>query len=544
MNEYLLANHFMWQQFGGAKKKWHTLSHNGVLFPPAYVKHNVPVIYNSVEIILDEASEEAATLYAKYTGSDYVKNSTFRKNFWKDWSKILPKSSPIKKLDLVDFSRIYEWLIDQKEKRKLLGKVTDTEQEKYKYAIVDGKSQPVGNFRIEPPGIFLGRGCNPNLGKIKRRIYPEDIIINIGSGESIPSPLEGHKWKSVIHDQTVEWLASWTDTITRKNKYVWLGAHSDMKGKNDMEKFDLARKLKTKIKKIREANNNAMTSDKYYDRQIATALYFIDNFALRVGNEKSEDEADTVGVTSLRVEHIKFKSDYHVELDFLGKDSVRYNRTVKVTPQVYDNLQEFVKNKKPTDDLFDLITPVDINKYLQNFMPKLTAKVFRTFNASNLFQEELDKIDELMSKTKSVDAETRTNAEIQMLLDLYVKANAKVAMLCNHQKNITKSTDDQIKKLTTSIKDTKAKIKKAKTSGAKPPRIKKMKETLKKLIAKRELKTELKNISLGTSKINYIDPRISVAFMNKHKIPIDKIFTKTLQEKFKWAMNVDPDYKF
>ena len=36
--------------------------------------------------------------------------------------------------------------------------------------MVDGKSQPVGNYRMEPPGIFLGRGDNPHLGKIKRRI--------------------------------------------------------------------------------------------------------------------------------------------------------------------------------------------------------------------------------------------------------------------------------------------------------------------------------------------------------------------------------------
>ena len=39
-------------------------------------------------------------------------------------------------------------------------------------------------------------------------------------------------------------------------------------------------------------------------RQRAVALYFIDKLALRAGNEKDEDEADTVGCCSLRVEHI------------------------------------------------------------------------------------------------------------------------------------------------------------------------------------------------------------------------------------------------
>jgi len=49
-----------------------------------------------------------------------------------------------------------------------------------------------------------------------------------------------------------------------------------------------------------------------------------------VGNEKGEDEADTVGCCSLRVEHIKFEANSHITFDFLGKDSMRYFNTVKV----------------------------------------------------------------------------------------------------------------------------------------------------------------------------------------------------------------------
>jgi DNA topoisomerase-1 len=49
---------------------------------------------------------------------------------------------------------------------------------------------------------------------------------------------------------------------------------------------------------------------------------------------------------------------------------------------------------------------------------------------------------------------------------------------------------------------------------------------------------------LGTAKQNYIDPRITVAFVKKHKIPIDKVFSKTLQEKFKWAIDIDENFSF
>lgn len=51
-------------------------------------------------------------------------------------------------------------------------------------------------------------------------------------------------------------------------------------------------------------------------------------------------------------------------------------------------------------------------------------------------------------------------------------------------------------------------------------------------------------IAVGTSKINYNDPRISVAWCKKNDFPIEKIFTKVLLEKFVWAMTVESTYEF
>jgi hypothetical protein len=121
-----------------------------------------------------------------------------------------------------------------KEEKEKLKEKKDKEEEIYKFALVDGKEQPTGNFRIEPPGIFLGRGCHPLAGKIKERVFPEDIIINIDEKSKIPpmpSFYKNHNWKDVIHDNTLIWLASWKDNITGKMKYVWLGAKSDFKAK-------------------------------------------------------------------------------------------------------------------------------------------------------------------------------------------------------------------------------------------------------------------------------------------------------------------------
>jgi len=253
-------------QYGG-KYKWKTFKHNGVIFPPEYKQKFVPIVYLGNKVQLDKKSEEMAFLYAKYIKSDYVKDKTFNKNFWKDWKKSLGTNHKIQSLEGCDFTLMYEYLLTEKDKKKSKLDNNKEHEEKYKIAVVDDKEQSVGNFRMEPPGIFLGRGKNPKLGKVKKRIYPEDIILNIGKDVSIPQPITGHTWKKVIHDRTVEWLASWKDTITGKTKYVWLSSSSDFKAQNDKDKFNLAKKLKRKIKGIREENDKNLHSENKKQRQ-------------------------------------------------------------------------------------------------------------------------------------------------------------------------------------------------------------------------------------------------------------------------------------
>lgn len=52
---------------------------------------------------------------------------------------------------------------------------------------------------MEMPGLFRGRGEHPKMGKIKKRIYPRDITINIGRGEPIPEhPYPGGRGKCLF----------------------------------------------------------------------------------------------------------------------------------------------------------------------------------------------------------------------------------------------------------------------------------------------------------------------------------------------------------
>jgi len=74
--------------------------------------------------------------------------------------------------------------------------------------------------------------------------------------------------------------------------------------------------------------------------------------------------------------------------------------------------------------------------------------------------------------------------------------------------------------------------------------IEKLEERIKKLEIKKTEKDDLKTVALGTSKINYLDPRITVAWCKHHDVPIERIFSKSLRDKFPWALDVSSDWSF
>lgn len=532
------------------EKKWTVFRHNGPFFPSLYQRHNLDIKLNGNIIKVSDIVEEYLTLYAKYIGTDYVKNNRFNKNFLNDLIKVLPRDLKVNSMNDFDLTNIKRHLDNVNQRKKDLSKETkqklkdkqESIEMPYKYIVIDGARQKVGNYKIEPPGIFMGRGEHPKLGKIKRRINPEDVTINLDKNAVIPKPNVGGNWKKVINDDSVVWLATWVDEITGKNKYVFTSMESIFKSESDERKFDLARKLKNKAGSIRKMYGEDLNSDSMTQRQLATALYFIDNFALRVGGKKNtKEKADTVGVTSLRVEHLTLVNGNTIKLDFLGKDSIRYCKKSKVSNEVYDNLTSFIKGKKKKEQLFDRISSSNLNDYLDSFMKDLTAKVWRTFNASNTFQKELNKVNE--NKLSSMPEQERIN----YLITFFNQANTAVALLCNHQKAVSSNIDDAVKKIDNSIKklrDRKRKLNNSKKSKDKKEKIKKIDAKIITLKLKKDTKGKMKNVSLGTSKTNYIDPRIIFSFIKKYEIPEEKLFNKQLLSRFEWASKVDKDFNF
>lgn len=637
---------------GDGTKKWTTLEHNGVVFPPDYevLPKNVKMNYGGVPITLQPEAEEVAGFFGSMLNSTHnVENPTFQKNFFGDFKDIIKKTGGAKdlqgnKVDIKDFTKcdfkpIFEYYDAKRQEKKNLPPAEkkrlkaekDEEEAPFQFCTWDGRKQKVGNFRVEPPSLFRGRGEHPKTGHVKTRVQPEQITINIGKEATVPPPPAGHKWKEVKHDQEGTWLAMWQENINGNYKYVMLAANSDVKGQSDFKKFEKARELKKYIDKIRKDYQKNLKNDLMVERQKATAVYLIDQFALRAGNEKGEDEAETVGCCSLKYENISLKPPNTVVFDFLGKDSIRFYDEVKVDAQVFKNLKIFKKApKKDGDEVFDRLTTSALNKHLQNYMPGLTAKVFRTYNASYTMSRLLKEI--------------KASGNVAEKVKTYNDANRKVAILCNHKRTVTAGHAGQMEKLSERIKglryqkwrlkhqmlDLEPSLKKKKgasffeldedldmewikehqaflieeqtqkikkkfekdnekrvSEGEKEMKVSELNErlqvvkdmekkfnkenktgkveaegrgpTVEKIEAnivkldqrvdtmsiQAQDKEDNKEVALGTSKINYIDPRLTVVFSKKFNVPIEKFFSKALREKFEWAIkSVEGDWEF
>lgn len=511
------------------------MEHKGPLFAPLYERlpKNVIFRYDGKEISLSESSEEVAGFYARMLDHDYTSKDTFNENFFNDWRKIMTdkEKSLIKDLRKCDFREMHTYFMAQaeknrnksKEEKAALKAKNEEIQKEYGFCTIDGHKEKIGNFRIEPPGLFRGRGEHPKMGMLKKRVEPEHVIINCSKDGKIPKAPPGHRWKEVRHDNSVTWLASWTENVQGQVKYVMLNPSSKLKGEKDWQKYETARKLAKHVDKIRETYREEWKAKEMRIRQRAVALYFIDKLALRAGNEKDEDQADTVGCCSLRVEHIELHKEkdgkeYVVVFDFLGKDSIRYYNEVPVEKRVFKNLELFKENKKTGDDLFDRLNTHTMNEHLRELMPNLTAKVFRTYNASITLQNQLNLL-------------TDADSSIEEKILSYNRANRAVAVLCNHQRAVPKghqkSMDalkekmqakrDQLEEAECELKDLmklarKGSVKEKMNADKKKKALQKLQEQLRKLEVQETDRDENKTIALGTSKLNYLDPRISIAW--------------------------------
>ena len=544
-----------------ANVKWNTLEHRGVAFPPEYQTRGIGITIRGERFILTQDQEELVYAWAKKKNTHYIEDPVFQINFLNDLRMLLPdRFQNIETIKDIDFSEAFR-LVDRdnvlkeaeidriknlprEEKRKIsLERKQERERLKaiYGKAIVDGVEVEIANWLVEPPGLFMGRGQHPLRGKWKPRVRAQDVILNLGEDASVP---EG-AWKNIVHDHSSTWLATWIEKLTGKRKYVWLHDSAVLRQSNDKEKYDKSKMLEKHIGKVQKQIIKIMLNSNDINRKkIATVCYLIFKLAMRVGDEKDPEEADTVGASTLRVEHINFPEKdgkQLIEFNFLGKDSVPWQKTLVVnspdTQALYKNLKLFMNKKESNSQIFDRITSSKVNIFLRNVDPKnvpgLTAKVFRTYIATKTVKEELS------------DPKIKVDKNSSEMEKIYLTkmANLKAAITCNHKKGIDPKNpasrralekfEESIRKKEYSIKKIKSDIaaKKWKTEIQK----KKLEERLEKLKMQVKLQKETRDYNLGTSLRNYIDPRVMRAWLNYIDLDWKKIYTTTLQRKFKWV---------
>lgn len=407
------------------------LHHNGVLVLPRYEGRGLTLKVRGELIELNDEQEERAMAWAKKIGTPYVEDPVFAENFHDDFSEIL--GIEVRPGD-VDYSAIHKVVLDEREWRKSLSReerkalaaerkaVREANKEKHGWATVDGGLMEIGNYTVEPSSIFMGRGEHPMRGRWKEGPRHENIELNLSP--DAPRPPGG--WKAILWEPDTMWIARWRDKLSGKMKYVWPSDASHLKQAKDIEKFDTARELEEVLPLVQKHVVENLDNGYILRRKTATVTFLIDHCKFRVGDEKDEDEeADTVGASTLRSEHVRFNGDGTVTFDFIGKDSVRQTLCVEVPEQIIENLKEF--SSEPEKPLFEGVDSKRVSEFLDEVVTGLSSKVFRTHYASKAVETTLD-------KTKVDPAEPDYVKKHAATL-----ANLEAAIVCNHKRTVPKT---------------------------------------------------------------------------------------------------------
>jgi DNA topoisomerase-1 len=549
--------------------KWKKLEHNGILFPPDFETKKIKIKINGEGVDLDIKQEEMIYQWAKKKDTPYAQDKVFQKNFVADFAKTFGKK--YKKLELsdIDFKNAFSLVDKEKDTKELLTKeekkalavkrkeLREEMKEKFGKGKMDDKEVEIANYMAEPPGIFIGRGEHPLRGKWKPKVTSKDVTLNLGKEARIPKG----DWGKIVHDKESMWMASWTDYLTQKRKYVWLADTAGIKQDRDKAKYDKAKMLAGEIETVKNKIVKDMESKNAKVRRISTVCWLIYRTAMRVGDEKDPEEADTVGATTLRKEHVTLTSD-SIKFDFLGKDSVRWQETVPAVgndKQFHENLKELTSKIKATDEIFGNLTSRDVNEYYKTVVNGLTAKVFRTFSASTV-----------VSKYLNENGDVKKSSQMEKLYHAKL-ANLEAAIMCNHKRTIPKTFEQSLQKKRDTLKiaekatpwkKNEETLKKAETTKTKTDaqekkrkeRISKIKQMIKKSKIKQKERVEklrlqldltekTKDYNLGTSLRNYIDPRIFKSWTDEVTADWEKLYTSALQKKFLWVKSENESWQ-
>jgi DNA topoisomerase-1 len=573
------------------------LVHNGILITEVPIPSHLELTIRNQRRELSQRQIEMAMAWAKKQGTPYIEDAVFVRNFMQDFSAALSIDPPLS-VEEVDFGPAVAIVLAERAAREQLTREERKElaaerkakreelKEQYGHAIVDGERVELANYIAEPSCIFMGRGKHPLRGKWKEGPQQSEITLNL----SLDAPHPPGEWEEIVWQPESLWVARWRDKLSDKLKYVWLSDSAPIKQEREAAKFDQSMLLDENIAQVRAQIECDLADPDPKRREVATASYLIDALCLRVGDEKDPDEADTVGATTLRPEHVTLHVDGTAEFRFLGKDSVLWHKRIPLPPVVRQNLEELLETARPSisagdgrshptrdrPQLFPGIGSSNVNAYLSEILDGLTAKVFRTHHATQVVRERL-----IASEVEASDPEYKKWGAISM-------ANMEAAVLCNHYKTGPANWQERRQRARERLQKLKEKVdlrhtevrearealkalrqearekrEEAKTDkqrervriryAKKVERAKKKIETaegrlerariaLDKAQTKDSVAVKKRTWNLGTSLKSYIDPRVVYEWGQAVEYDVlERYYPKALQRKFAWVRGEEED---
>jgi DNA topoisomerase-1 len=268
---------------------------------------------------------------------------------------------------------------------------------------------------------------------------------------------------------------------------------------------------------------------------------------------------------------------------------VLWHKKIPLHPVVRQNLEELIQEARPSNStgngkshptrdrpqIFPRIGSSDVNTYLSEILPGLTAKVFRTHHATQVVRESLT-----ASDVEAGDPEYKKWGAIS-------QANIEAAVLCNHSKKgpanwqerrqrareRQEKLKERVARYRTQVREARDKLKALRREGrekSKAARTDTQRDRVRERYAKKleraekrietargrleralaaqgkartkdDIAAQKRIWNLGTSLKSYIDPRVVYQWGQEVDYDVlERYYPKALRRKYAWVRDQEP----